>query len=161
MWWPHLLLLLSIVSTAFGNSLQPISILAWLQPLLLLLATDGYLARRGTVLCVLSVTVVEVVCHAAATTFAFAGLLKDPHYTMEGICQVFAVAAALWLGLVVIAVWGFLSFRSRYPTSSSLPLVFPVLWTAVWVVVGLTPLGSTLNPAYALLDYQPLVQVRC
>lgn len=54
---------------------------------------------------------------------------------------------------------GYDLFRCRFPRSGFAPLVFPTLWTAVWTLVGATPLASSTSPGYCLLDWAPLVQL--
>jgi len=42
-----LLMAASVACTAFGNALQPISVLAWVQPVLLLLANEALQVGAG------------------------------------------------------------------------------------------------------------------
>jgi len=168
---PWGLLLLSFVATAFGNSLEPISALAALQPALLLhlyrrleegrqRAATGpgtgaqaqCAARRGRRL--LSLVLVAPT-QALAWTVAFAGLFKIGGWSAPGLATVLAISLLLWLPLAVVVLQAAVAFRERFPASPGRLFVFPCLWTAVYTVVSATPLSSMTNPAYGLLDHRP------
>lgn len=81
------LIAVSFVATAFGNSLQPISILAWIQPAALLLAYDCLYLRSATALKPLAQLLAVAFLHAAAFAIAFNGALSVDGFHITGLKQ--------------------------------------------------------------------------
>ena len=148
---PALCGLVSLATTAFGNSLEPIPALALVQPLALLLAFRGVSAgpRRFWATSLLAAL------HAGAWTVAFGGLFSFNGWSASGLLTVFALGLLLWVPLCFAAFLGSCFFRTRYPRSPLGALAFPCAWTAIYIVISLTPLSTMANPGYALLDLRP------
>eukprot|EP00198_Chlamydomonas_reinhardtii_P001342 XP_001690677.1 predicted protein [Chlamydomonas reinhardtii] len=98
------LLVITWVTIAFGNSMQPISILAWAAPFVLLLAYD--FTRRSFKSSIFA-HVVIIVVQALGTMFGMAGMLSYPSVTPASLgatfCLGLALATATTLGALMPA----------------------------------------------------------
>ncbi|KAG2501955.1 hypothetical protein HYH03_000453 [Edaphochlamys debaryana] len=179
------LLILAWVTSAFGNSLQPISALAWLHPLILLLAYErAVLSFRSSILAHILIILIQ----AGGTTFAFAGMLGYPKNTPASLLATFgfgtALATAQTLGALLPAavlrrrgaeLLPPRGFHLRRPVSLSgagppgvaavgrlllvLPLwAFPVLHGAVLTLSGYVTAHDT-DPGVAISDWAPMLQL--
>lgn len=153
-----LMLASSFLCTAFGGGMQAISVLAWLQPLALLRFFSLADISQGPWSRQLAIISGAVAVQAIGSTIAFAGMFNDPDFTPAGVLTVSCVAAALWAAFV----WPFIAdsvFRDTYRMAwAAQPFVFPVLWTAMWHILGaVSPIGTIGSPAYSQLALRPLV----
>ncbi|GFR43434.1 hypothetical protein Agub_g4515 [Astrephomene gubernaculifera] len=169
------LLILTWATSAFGNSLQPISILVWLHPIILLLAYERAVQSfQSSILAHASIIIVQ----ALGTTVAMAGALSYPTTTPLSLLATFTLglflAAATTFG-ALLPSFQLLRLTARLlppsnPTSpSSLPLLgrillvlplygFPILQTAVTSLTGLL-LSHIYDPGVAISDWPALAQL--
>ncbi|GLC43321.1 hypothetical protein PLESTB_001340700 [Pleodorina starrii] len=176
------LLLLTLVTAAFGNSLQPIAVLAWLQPLVLLLAYEGAVRTlRSSIVAHLAI----ILTQALGFTFAFAGALSYPRTTPSSLLQTLGlgtvIATATTLGALLPAARLRLlaadllpappprgASPHPFPPKSLTPLgwlllslpiwAYPVLQSAVFTVTGFK-LGHFHEPGVALSDWPAVAQL--
>lgn len=146
---------LSLIATAFGNSLQPIPVMSIVQPAAMLTAFQQMAGHRS-IREKIFVAALLAVMHAILWTFAFGGLFKVEGWSTKGILIVFALGLLLWAVICGPVLLGFSSIAQHYPGPISSLFAFPCLWTAAYSVIGLTPLSTMANPAYALLDSRSL-----
>ncbi|KAG2439485.1 hypothetical protein HXX76_004839 [Chlamydomonas incerta] len=178
------LLCITWVTIAFGNSMQPISILAWAAPFVLLLSYD--FTRRSFKSSILA-HIIIIVVQALGTVFAMAGMLSYPSVTAASLgatfCLGLALATATTLGALLPAtrLWRLAADllppapaaapRGLAPAcrASALPLLgrallvvplwaYPVMHGGVTTLVGLV-LGHDHDQGVAVSDSAPVLQL--
>lgn len=150
---------LSLICAAFGNSLRPISPLAWFQPIFLLLAMKQIPLLFPRAWQRAATVILMIMLHALCSTLAFAGFYSSPRYSLAGLALVFMFCTVMWTVMVVGSFWTHVIFIQRYPKSTLHAFIFPVTWCACWTALTETGLTGSWNPSYALLDYLPLAQL--
>lgn len=177
------LLILTCATSAFGNSLQSISLIAWLQPLVLLLTYEGSV-RTFRSLLIAHVSVIAA--QAFGFTFAFAGALSVATSTYSSLLFSMglgtALATANTLGALLPAsrlrllaaellppgaparFEGSLSHNSLRITPFgwlllALPVwAYPIFQSAVYTLLGFQ-LGHFHEPGIAVADMPALAQL--
>jgi hypothetical protein len=152
-------LLLGAISAGFGRGFQAIPVVAWLEPVFLL----QYLYHAGfqdaSRHAKLGILLTAIASKAAGLTFALAGALNDPSFTVLGV-TVIAIAGTLGsTALVLVPYMGVSLYRTRFPSAKVASVfVFPTLLTALWIVYSrVSPFGTMGHPAYSQFDWKTLV----
>jgi hypothetical protein len=163
------LLLASLIASALGNSLQPIAALAFIQPLISLLAYDrlillhswpAWAANRKPLQHLLSLISLTIV-NAIGGTIAFSGVLSFPTTTVASIAAAFGFALATSLLVSVFAILGNFMALSHWGTGSAISVItFPCLYLASYSFMSIF-ISSFISPGNALMDYEPLRQCCC
>ncbi|GIL77600.1 hypothetical protein Vretimale_6812 [Volvox reticuliferus] len=179
------LLLGTVITSAFGNSLQSISILAWLQPFVLLLTYDGSVRTfRSTIVA----HVFVILAQAIGFTFAFAGAISYPSTTLTSILNTFGLGTVLAIATTLGALlpaWRLRLLAAKllppptarsgmigsvrppqYPSLSPLGWLllvlpvwaFPIFQSAVFTLVGFQ-LGHFHEPGVAVADWPAVAQL--
>ncbi|EFJ53082.1 hypothetical protein VOLCADRAFT_127377 [Volvox carteri f. nagariensis] len=183
------LLLVTTLTTAFGNSLQSISVLVWLQPFVLLLTYEGSIRTFRSSLIA---HVIVILAQALGFTVAFAGTLSYPSTTLYSLLDTFGLGTALAASTTLCALLP-ASRLSRlaaellpppppaptYTSNSFFPTAPPptlslnllghvLLVLPVWAFPILqsavftlagTQIGHFHEPGVALADWPPLAQL--
>mmetsp|Transcript_32546 Transcript_32546/g.71833 ORF Transcript_32546/g.71833 Transcript_32546/m.71833 type:complete len:682 (+) Transcript_32546:94-2139(+) len=153
----------TFICSAFGNALQPISVLAWLQPTVSILAFEALLASKPSwakdrfTWPILSGTAFTFVL-GIGQTFAFAGVFAYPVATFGSLFAAWGFSMALSILQVMLAYSGSHLALHRWPTAPLQSLVFPCLFTASASIISLA-LSTFTSPANAALDFEPLRQL--
>ena len=160
------LLVHTLAFAALGNSLHPVSLLAWLSPIVSLLAYDALNTPGASWLRQALSALLFISVQAAGSTIAFADSpsSSSPSILDESSAEMaesYKAAAAsyslLWAAITAGAFWGTRLFHARFPDSGLVTLAFPVLYTGT--LACLSFFTSTLcfdSVSIAVLDYQPL-----
>ena len=160
------LLLSSLIASALGNALQPLAVLAFLQPLLSLISYDRLInladsrsawSSRALSHCIalLSVTM----ANAIGGTIAFSGVLSFPTTTILSVSAAFGFALATSLTISVFAILGNYMALAHWGRGSAISVItFPCLYTASYSFMAIF-ISSFISPGNALMDYEPLRQM--
>ena len=131
-WW--VLLFATICASLEG--LQPILLLTWMQPFLVLEFLHRTRAFQGLWMRRIALTSVAVVTQAFGYTVSYAGMLNKPDFTLGGVALIFLASLLGW-SLLIVAFICDATFRNIYPAARlSQPLVFPAIWTALWHIAA-------------------------
>ncbi|KAG1675579.1 hypothetical protein FOA52_014167 [Chlamydomonas sp. UWO 241] len=154
-----LVILLSALSHALGNALNPISVLVWLQPCLSLVAYDRLVltlvpgARPWLRHC--AGILVTTLANSTGTTVGFAGLLAYPTQSAGALGNAFALSFANCF-VYLMAYACVHASTNRWPGSALWAL--PVMITAAYSVTA-SLFSSFQAPAAAAMDFEPLRQM--
>ncbi|GAX76103.1 hypothetical protein CEUSTIGMA_g3546.t1 [Chlamydomonas eustigma] len=149
---------------AFGNTLQPITFLAILQPVASLISLDRLILRppswgiqrprMWTATACLVITLVN----ALGGTVAFAGVLSYPETTATSLAAAFGFGLAVSTAITIFPLLGNHWACSLWPNHSATTLIFPCLNTATYTFLSLF-ISTFLSPGNAILDWEPLKQM--
>lgn len=151
---------LSAVAGGLGNSLEPVSALAFIHIFLLVygfeVASTWLNAKwRLKLFAILSFIWLT---QAGGFCLGFSSIFGYPKSTPASVAMSFALGLALWIAIIILAVIPHYCFHIRFSGSVTFPLVFPVCYTMVnHAVIG--PVLSTFpSLGNAVVDIAPLRQ---
>lgn len=155
------LLVLSALCSGLGNSLEPISILAWLHIFILLwgitLVCDS--SKSGQSHIEINCLLQNVFIQSVGTLLGFAGTITYPTTTIWTLLETFGFGLLIWITYSVLAIVPHYLCSKRFPGSPYLVFVFPLGYT----FVSHTILGHIFSVFFtlsnALIDFEPLRQV--
>lgn len=150
---------MAFVAVAFGNSLQPISLLVYLEPLCLLLAYEHVVQFAGSSVrsrALSNATV--VVIYALGFMVAFQSCFAFPEPDFESWATTFGAGLLMGSAVVLLALLPQRLFQERFPCLPLSLYAYPIMITAVYTVSGLL-VGSFHAPATAVADWPPMVQL--
>ena len=151
LWW----MVAASLCSGFGNSLQPVSTLAFLHTFMLLTAFDSLIKGFGMSLlghCLSFSSTVFI--QALGTALGFSGI-ANPH-SAENVIYVFLFGLLFWFLYTFLALYFHYAFMQKYPGSFLLPLIYPAAHTAVTMIIIGYALGVLTALGGSVLDYAPL-----
>lgn len=158
--WGLLYTALAAVANGFGNSLQPISPLAFAHSFFTLvgfhLFTKGYgRSLLGYVFTILTTIFIQ----AFGTLLGFYGLFESDVKPLFEFLWLYCYACVYWSILVFLALLLQHAFMLAFPGSFLISLIYPAAHTTVTMIVLGYGFGTVTALGGAVLDYAPLQYV--
>ena len=145
---------LSSLCGGLGNSLEPVAMLAWLQPLCLIIGIGAF--DLSTWKRMLFITASVAVMQGAGVCLGYSSMFGYPHSTTGTVMASFGLGILIWLIYTVLAVLPHYYFQRRYLDNKLTPLVYPVCHTAVSIVLIGNVSSTFTSIGNAVLDIGPL-----
>lgn len=140
-----------------GNSLEPVTILAFLQPFSLIIGIEAFELVRWyeIIIMIIFITITQAIgfCIGFSTIFGY------PHSTAGTIFTTFAVGILYWLLMTVFSLIPQYFFRRRFHKNSYTCLIYPICETAISIVVIGNVASTFPSIGNSVLDFAPLAQV--
>ena len=159
----YIWLVLSAIAGGFGNSLEPVSSLAFLSSSFLLIGLHLLFFRKEETTIVFSlrtllILLFVVFSQASGFCFAFSSVFAYPSTTPLSIFTTFIVGVLVWTLYALLSILPHLLFYEKYPRSWATGFIFPITNTTL----NITLIGRTFSTftavGNALLDISPLKQ---
>ena len=152
----------TIICGGFGNSLDAVSPLAFIQSFLLIIGFHRFTQRNGKTnswFDILKSSIVLICFGSIGCAIGFSSVFGLPKTTFGTIIQVWGFGLLLSFLLTLFSIIPTYLFATRIPSFYFQVLVYPATTTFVWHTFIGSILGTFIAPANAVIDSIPLSRV--
>ena len=153
----------SAICSAFGNSLEPVTALAWfITPCLLVglyLTILKYPAGETSSASMLQIMSLVVVSQGIGFMVGFLTMFSYPEVTLYSIVLTVLVGCLLWLIITVISLVALVKFSQQYESVSWALFIFPITYTTVMHTFIGRIFSTFPSISNSMLDYAPLREI--
>jgi apolipoprotein N-acyltransferase len=151
-------ILLSTLCCGFGNSLEPVTILAWFHPYCLILGLEAFTLTQWSH--VLYVIFFITSTQAIGFTIGFSTIFGYPQPTISTLFQTYAVGLLYWLLITLFALLPHHMLQKKFSYYPSWTLfVYPTCQTVISIVLFGNIVSTFPSIGNSVLDLTPLAYI--
>jgi apolipoprotein N-acyltransferase len=150
-------ILLSTLCCGFGNSLEPVTVLAWLHPYCLIIGLEAFNLSQWSHL--LTAIVFITITQAIGFTIGFSTIFGYPQPTTATLFQTYGVGLLYWLLITLLALIPHYYLTRKFPNSSWTLCTYPICETVVSIILFGNIVSTFPSIGNSVLDITPMAHI--